>query len=373
MNTVQFTCDMCGEFHNKLLPTSTDLTACHRCGNLINISSLQVRNRRRKNNIFQNISNGNRDNFDDYADEINDEELNPELDDDFYNFDRYESHEDYLPSPNQINPRFNRNGNNRRSMDLGNNNRPFVRNRSTNINNNNRKRNSSSDMFPIQIANDNYDRISAFHRRSNFGFPQGNNRRNNNFNLYRDIDNILEDFDFDDELNADLELHSLMDSNNINNQVGLLANLINPPPKPKLKLKKIKMCKALYTKNDSGKIEKPTCCICLGLMKIRDDIVLLKCQHLFHFKCLEKWIETKEACPFCRGKIEFGNIIKKDKKEDKKEEKKENKKLIMNEDKKVEEIKDKKTKDIKPTIRKDKTKSINDNFFLNKSKMKSKK
>ena len=66
------------------------------------------------------------------------------LDEDFYNFDRYESHEDYLPNPNQRNPRFNRNGNN---------NRPFVR-----VGNNNRNRsNSTGGMFSIQIANDNYD------------------------------------------------------------------------------------------------------------------------------------------------------------------------------------------------------------------------
>ena len=356
MNTVQFTCDMCGEVHNKLLPNTADLTACHRCGNLVNISALQVRNRRRKNNEFQNSINEDID----IDHNINDEIISPDIDDDFYDFDKYESHEDYLPSPNQLNPRFNRNSNNRYSLDFRNNNRPFVKNRI----NNNRKRNSSSEMFPIQIANDNYDRISAYHRRSNFGFPIGSNRNNRNINIYRDIDNILDGFDFEEELNADLELNSIIDSNHINQNLGLMANLINPPPKPKLKLKKIKMSKSLYTKNDSGKIEKPTCCICLGPMNIGDDIVLLKCQHLFHFKCLEKWIETKEACPFCRGKIEFGSIIKK-------EDKKENKKLL--EDKKIEENKNNKIKDVKPTIRKDKTKSINDNFFINKSKIKKKK
>ena len=38
MNSVQFTFNMCGERHNKLIPISTDLTACHRCGNLVDIS-----------------------------------------------------------------------------------------------------------------------------------------------------------------------------------------------------------------------------------------------------------------------------------------------------------------------------------------------
>ena len=352
MNSVKFTCNMCGERHDKLLPLSTDLTACHRCGNLVDISSLQSKNRRKNRN--QNLLNNNINNNDEY--DLNDEITGPEIDDDFYNFDRYESHEDYLPSPNQINPRFNRN--------QSNNNRPFVR---VNNNNNRNRSNSTGGMFSIQIANDNYDRVSAYHRHSNFGYPNMNNRNRNNINIYRDIDNIIEDFDLEDELNEDLELMSRIgiNNNNINRELGLIANLLIPPQKPKPKLKKLKMCKDLYTKNDAGKIEKPTCCICLIPMKIGDDIVLLKCQHLFHYKCLEKWVETKEVCPFCRGKIEFGNIIKK-------QEKRENKKIILKEDKKIEESKNKKN-DIKPFINKRKNNNINNYSLFNKKKLKNEK
>ena len=353
MNSVKFTCNMCGERHDKLLPLSTDLTACHRCGNLVDISSLQSKNRRKNRN--QNLLNNNINNNDEY--DLNDEITGPEIDDDFYNFDRYESHEDYLPSSNRMNPIFNRNQSN-------NNNRPFVR---VNNNNNRNRSNSTGGMFSIQIANDNYDRVSAYHRHSNFGYPNMNNRNRNNINIYRDIDNIIEDFDLEDELDADLELMSRLGSNNnnINHELGLIANLIISQPKPKPKLKKIKMCKDLYTKNDAGKLEKPTCCICLIPMKIGEDIVLLKCQHLFHFKCLEKWVETKEVCPFCRGKIEFGNIIKK-------QAKKEDKKIILKEDKKIEENKNKKT-DVKPIINKDKNNIYNKDSLFNKNKLKNKK
>ena len=345
MNTIQFTCNMCGERHNKLLPLSTDLTACHRCGNLVDISSQQVRNRR-KSQRNQNLLNDNNNDNDEYN--LGDEILGPEFDDDFYNFDRYESHEDYLPDPNRRNPRFNKNTNN---------NRPFVR---VGNNNHNNRSNSTGGMFSIQIANDNYDRMSAFHHRSNFGFPHVNNRNRirNNINIYRDLDNISEDFDLEEELDADLELMSIMGSNNnVNHGIGLLANILIQPEKPKIKLKKTKMCKDLYTKNDSGKLEKPTCCICLVPMKIGDDIVLLKCQHLFHFKCLEKWIETKEVCPFCRGKIEFGTIKKEDKKV---------------EDKKISDNKYK-IKEVKPIIQKDKNKSNNNKSLFNNKKLKNKK
>ena len=370
MNPIQFKCDMCGELHNKVLPLSTDLTACHRCGNLIDISSFQKRNRQ-ANRL--NNNSGNNYIFElDEQDPYNLHELNPNfnnninyLDDDFYDFDRYESHDDYLPDPNRRNPNFNgNNSNNRRRGD----NRPFVRN--------GQRSNSTGGMFSIQIANDNYDRISAFHHNSNFGYPGINNNRNrnrfrngnNNIYIYRGLDNIMNDFNFENELNDDLEYMSLVD--NLENEIGLLASIVK---KPKIKLKKIKMCKELYIKNDNGKNEKPTCCICLGVMKLNDDITLLKCQHLFHFKCLDKWVETKEVCPFCRGKIEFGKIIKKEyKKEDKKEDIKEEKKDDIKEEKKENKKKDKKLDNKinghKPIIQK--RKSINNSSLFKNNKKK---
>ena len=159
MNPVQFTCDMCGESYNKVLPSTTNLTACHRCGNLIDISQLQKRNRRsnRVNNNYifefdeQDPYNLNENNYNFQNNNI--------LDDDFYDFDRYESHDDYLPDPNRRNPRFNNNNSNNNNRRRGEN-RPFVRN--------GHRSNSMGGMFSIQIANDNYNRISAFNHRSNF-------------------------------------------------------------------------------------------------------------------------------------------------------------------------------------------------------------
>jgi hypothetical protein len=354
---------MCGEIHNKVLLLSTDRTSCHRCGNLIDISALQSRSRRTRYN-HERIGNNYLDDLEEYAYGLDGGDDYPIIDDDFYNFDRYESHEDYLPNPNRRNPRFNNNSNNgRRRGD----NRPFVRG-------GNNRSSSQGGMFSIQIANDNYDRMSAFNRRSNFGYP-GNNNRNRNMMFA----GLMDDFDFEDELNDELEFMSILDSNNNQPSVGLLASILNPPPKPKLKLKKIKMCKDLYTINDNGKSERPTCCICLGIMKLNDDVVLLKCQHLFHFKCLDKWVETKEACPFCRGKIEFGKIIKKpqkkveEKKEDTKvEDKKEDKKVEdKKEDEKIEDkkVEDKKVNHVKPIIQKKKS-SNNIQLFKNKKSKK---
>ena len=45
-------------------------------------------------------------------------------------------------------------------------------------------------------------------------------------------------------------------------------------------------------------------------MKVNEEVVELKCKHLFHFKCLDKWIENKQICPFCRTEIKTENIEK---------------------------------------------------------------
>lgn len=369
-----FSCSMCGERHRKYLPGSTSITTCHKCGNLIEFTSNpHLRNRANDNN------NGNirrRNNFigfndNDDVEASNNNNINSNyLDDDFYDFNRYSGHDDYLPSrrdierdgddlselnDNLLSDEFDRfySGNilnnnpqsrvfhqtntryNFSNVNLNQgSNRPFQRfnqrslstnqasnnnrnnnsnNRSNNRNNNsnsNSNNNQNSGMFSIQIPNDSYDRYSALHHRSNFG--------------YRGEDNVLHDFDdlldlsIQNEMEYDLELMSRANPNPLSRSIGLVGSLIIKPEKPKIKLEKTKMTKDLYTKNDGNKNELPVCCICLAPMKLNQEVTLLKCQHLFHFSCLDKWVQNKEACPFCRGKIEFAKIKKKnnDKKED---------------------------------------------------------
>ena len=35
----------------------------------------------------------------------------------------------------------------------------------------------------------------------------------------------------------------------------------------------------------------------------KTEYILTKCNHLFHAKCLEPWIECKSKCPNCRREI----------------------------------------------------------------------
>lgn len=54
--------------------------------------------------------------------------------------------------------------------------------------------------------------------------------------------------------------------------------------------------------NNIDENEKITCCICLG--EIEKTICSLKCNHKFHKKCVEDWLETNPTCPVCRDQNE---------------------------------------------------------------------
>ena len=346
MEPISFECTVCHEPHFKYLPPGTNRTTCNRCKNLIDISNYvsntRYQNQQRRSHNYNNYE-------DEYYDNSFDENNYDPLD-----FNTMSGHDDYLPSLINNNVNFNsrRNNNNNRPhrnnnhnnynlneisedsfedepleyySNIGrrginnNNNRNNNRNRN-NSNNRNNNNNANSGMFQISVPNDNYNRYSAWrHRIQNpmFGADEdledeidyeirhmnlNNNNNNRNSNNY--INNNI--FNFNREI--------INYENNLLNRV-LQESLKIVEQKPKITLKKQKMNKNLVNSNDKDEKENPTCCICLVVMKINEDVTKLKCGHLFHFKCLDKWIETKEVCPFCRMKIE-------EEKNDKKNEKK---------------------------------------------------
>lgn len=63
--------------------------------------------------------------------------------------------------------------------------------------------------------------------------------------------------------------------------------------------------------------DKKECPICFENLKIKDEVYLIKCGHLFHKKCLKLWIQKYNInCPTCRVDIKdtydnYNNGIKK--------------------------------------------------------------
>lgn len=67
----------------------------------------------------------------------------------------------------------------------------------------------------------------------------------------------------------------------------------------------------------SDDINMHSCTICLDTYKKDDDICTSlngQCSHIFHFKCIQGWLLTRDSCPMCRVNylcedIELGEII----------------------------------------------------------------
>ncbi|KAF3656947.1 putative BTB/POZ domain-containing protein-like [Capsicum annuum] len=49
--------------------------------------------------------------------------------------------------------------------------------------------------------------------------------------------------------------------------------------------------------------EQEVCAICLAEYKDEGTIALLQCCHEFHVECINKWLQRKKTCPFCRAPV----------------------------------------------------------------------
>jgi hypothetical protein len=84
-------------------------------------------------------------------------------------------------------------------------------------------------------------------------------------------------------------------SNNSNNRIynsDIESRLI--PNLSQIDKKTISYEELLNDNNDDD------CTICLEEFNNDDEIVKLKCNHLFHSKCIDDWIEKNQSCPLCR-------------------------------------------------------------------------
>ena len=107
-------------------------------------------------------------------------------------------------------------------------------------------------------------------------------------------------------------------SNFISNFINPMARIVfinnmqnqhhgNPPASKTAieKLKHFKMEKKYCKKSDSdpNKLEFPECSICLMEVTEGQDTILLPCGHMFHDKCVTKWLEIHNTCPLCRFEL----------------------------------------------------------------------
>ena len=69
------------------------------------------------------------------------------------------------------------------------------------------------------------------------------------------------------------------------------------------KLKRFPLSDKYCKKDKNGKIELPSCCICLNDVQKGEETVLLPCGHMFHWNCCFNWLKNNNTCPMCRFEI----------------------------------------------------------------------
>lgn len=130
------------------------------------------------------------------------------------------------------------------------------------------------------------DEYNYFYRPSMVSFPPLPRRRsivdlylNNLLNVpsYRDVD-ILEQKMLDLALSESLNYYKTQEK------------------KPNMKIN-IKTSKYIGENNES-------CTICSDDIENNQDIIELKCKHIFHPNCIEEWVMYKPECPVCRGEVD---------------------------------------------------------------------
>ena len=182
--------------------------------------------------------------------------------------------------------------------------------------NNNYNRNNNHN------RNNNYNR-KKYYNNSNFN----NKKRNNNYKNSNNDNNILNNPFNNNPLNQKpflfpfITIINPLNNNNHNPLPFRYPFPFLPRPIPfnnvfpynrvekkeesiKYKwLKKEKLTEEMINKNKDGY----ECSICLENIKINEDINILKCGHIFHYKCMEELVDHRDnKCPNCRCDLKTG-------------------------------------------------------------------
>ena len=121
-------------------------------------------------------------------------------------------------------------------------------------------------------------------------------------NLFENQNNINEINDEEDifHLDNDIELN-----NNRNNHIHAHTHINHHH-----KRRKSKGINNLYLLEESKindetliKTDIQNCSICLENYKRGDKITYLPCFHLYHSKCIKKWLKCSKKCPLCKKEV----------------------------------------------------------------------
>ena len=145
-------------------------------------------------------------------------------------------------------------------------------------------------------------------RRIRYNINEYKRKINLSTNHYSDM-NIVNDYN--NNINNNFNININIFNNNNNNEVFIrilernqieASRRAHPPTNERIlkKLKRFPLNDKYCKKDKNGKIELPSCCICLNNIKKKEETVLLPCAHMFHWICCLSWLKTNNTCPICR-------------------------------------------------------------------------
>ena len=115
-------------------------------------------------------------------------------------------------------------------------------------------------------------------------------RRNNNYRNDDNIDDLLQEFEEEDN-NLNDKKESLFKESDAEEILRYIPNSVVKEEK---------------TKNDNNY----KCLICLYEFKIGDKVSTLPCLHIFHIECLKNWIIRNRSCPICKYDCSLDSLLK---------------------------------------------------------------
>ena len=86
--------------------------------------------------------------------------------------------------------------------------------------------------------------------------------------------------------------------------------MVNPKKAPKKEPKAI--AKAIPKEKAKEKVKEDNlhdnCAICMDKIVTNTNILILRCNHSFHYKCIGEWLTSSDSCPVCRKSTEETEI-----------------------------------------------------------------
>lgn len=116
-------------------------------------------------------------------------------------------------------------------------------------------------------------------------------------------------------------VNSILDNNSLNSNNSIISQRIGNVGRPSIRIDTNNFRNNIPTRslslsikdlNKNSKLEiyqreegedEQNCAICLTALENNTIIRKLSCNHKFHYKCIDKWLEDKHKCPICRSNL----------------------------------------------------------------------